>query len=173
MATLEQTTGYKNGKKLTQEMARILKGTPHDPSQPIPFTFYLYLPDKRTATACAKVLKTKDCETEVEQSAADDGQWLCLCHATCTLTDGTVSQLGDRLIQLAREYGGTFDGWEVDVYKIPGALADLMSLLAEMLQQTDSKKSSKKPAKKPLKKKSTKKQPQKAPAKKTKQTKKK
>ncbi len=129
MAKLEKTAGYKDGKALMREMAKSLKGNPYDTSQPIPFSFYLYVPDRKKAAKCGKVLKDDGCETEVDKSAANDGKWLCLCHATLTLSDGTVSKLGDRLVQLAKEHGGEFDGWEVNPYKNPGALADLMALL--------------------------------------------
>jgi hypothetical protein len=131
MAKLEKTSGYKDGKALAREMAKSLKGTPYDTSKPIPFSFYLYVPDRQRATKCARVLKADGHETEVDRSAADDGKWLCLCHATLTLSDGTASKLGDRLVQLANKHGGEFDGWEVNPYKNPGALADLMTLITD------------------------------------------
>ena len=139
MAKLEKTTGYKDGKALAREMAKSLKGTPYDPSKPIPFSFYLYVPDRQRAGRCAKVLKADGHETEVDKSAANDGKWLCLCHATLTLSDGTVSKLGDRLVQLAKEHEGEFDGWEVNPYKNPGALADLMTLIAEFQNKKKAK----------------------------------
>lgn len=131
MAKLEKTSGYKDGKVLAREMAKTLKGTPYDVSKPIPFSFYLYVPDRQRANKCAKVLKAEGCETEVDKSAADDGKWLCLCHATLTLTDGAVVKLGDCLVALAKEHEGQFDGWEVNPYKNVGALADLMTLIAD------------------------------------------
>jgi regulator of ribonuclease activity B len=132
MAKLEKTSGYKDGKALAREMARSLKGTPYDASKPIPFSFYLYVPNRQKATRCAKVLKADAHETEVDKSAASDGKWLCLCHATLTLSDGTVSKLGNRLVQLAKEHGGEFDGWEVNPYQSPGALTDLMALITDL-----------------------------------------
>jgi hypothetical protein len=131
MARLEKTSGYKDGKVLAREMAKTLKGTPYDVSKPIRFSFYLYVPDRQRANKCAKALKVNGCESEVDKSGADDGKWLCLCHATLTLSDGAIVKLGDHLVALAKEHGGEFDGWEVNPYENTGALADLMTLMAE------------------------------------------
>lgn len=136
MGKLEKTSGYKDGKALAREMAKSLKGTPYDVSQPIPFSFYLYVPDRQRANKCAKVLKANGCETEVDKSASDDGKWLCLCHATLTLSDGAAVKLGDHLVALAEEHGGEFDGWEVNPYENAGALADLMALMEEFQKKT-------------------------------------
>jgi hypothetical protein len=136
MAKLEKTSGYKDGKTLAREMAKSLKGTTYDVSKPIPFSFYLYVPDRKRANKCAKVLQADGCETEVNKSAGNDGKWLCLCHATLTLSDGAGVKLGDRLVALAKEHGGEFDGWEVNPYKNAGALADLMTLMAEFERKT-------------------------------------
>lgn len=136
MAKLQKTNGYKNGKGLEREMLKSLKGTPYDPSKPIAFSFYLYVPDQKTANHCAQVLTADGCETEVDESAAGDGKWLCLAHATLTLSEGPVAKLGDRLVALAKEHGGDFDGWEVNPYKNPGALTDLMALIEEFQKKT-------------------------------------
>lgn len=135
MAKLEKTDGYKNGKALEREMIQSLKGTPYDAAKPVPFSFYLYVPDRKSANACAKVLKAEGCETEVRTSAADDGKWLCLAHATLTLAEGGATKLGDRMVALAKEHAGEFDGWEVNPYKNPGAMIDLMALIGAFQKQ--------------------------------------
>lgn len=135
MAKLEKTSGYKDGKALAREMAKALKNTPYKITEPIPFSFYLYVPNRQSANQCAKVLKEEGCETEVDKSAAGDGKWLCLSHATLTLSDGAAVKLGDRLVELAGEHGGEFDGWEVNPYKNAEALADLMTLIADFQQE--------------------------------------
>ena len=144
MAKLEKTTGYRDGKTLAREMAKTLKGTLYDVSRPLPFSFYLYVPDKQRANKCARVLKSDGCETEVEKSAVDDGTWLCLCDAKLTISDGAVVKLGDRLVALAKEHEGEFDGWEVNPYKNAGALADLMTLIAEFQKKSKKAKKAKK-----------------------------
>jgi regulator of ribonuclease activity B len=129
---LETTNGYKNGKDLARQMAQVLKKSACDLSEPIPLSFYLYLPDRRSANACAKVLKADGHEVEVEKSASDDSRWLCLCHVTIKFSEKAITPLGDRLLGLAKEHKGEFDGWETNPYKSAQAFMDLMNLLAEV-----------------------------------------
>ena len=56
---------------MAREMAESLKGTPNEVSRPIPFSFYLHVPDRQRANKRAMVLKAGVCETKGETSAAD------------------------------------------------------------------------------------------------------
>jgi hypothetical protein len=123
---LEQTDGYQDGKQFAEEVINALEAATYDLSEPVPLSFFLYLPDEPTARRIGDALVAEGFEVDVDESAADDGNWLCWCDRTLVPTHDVLAPIGDRFLGLARDNNGEFDGWETDLYKVPGAMDDLL-----------------------------------------------
>jgi hypothetical protein len=101
-------------------------------AEPVALSFYLYLPTKKAAQACQPPLEAEGLEVEIDKSAANDREWLCLCHRTFKPAQKPLARIGDLCLDLARKQGGQFDGWETNPYANQEGLA---GLLEEMLKQ--------------------------------------
>lgn len=129
---LEKTAGYMNGTYFANEVIAGLKNAGIDRAKPVPLSFYLYLPNRKAAGICGPVLVKEGLEVEIDRSAANDGKWLCLCHATIEPTEKDLQRIGQTMINLAQKFGGEFDGWETNPYKMQGGIE---GLLGEMLKK--------------------------------------
>lgn len=112
---LEKTKGYTSSEHFASEVIASLEKTQWGVSKPVPLVFYLYLPTEEAARSCVEVIRSLGLEVEVNPSAADDGKWLCLCKAKFIPEKKRLTEIGDRLISLAKEKDGEFDGWETDI----------------------------------------------------------
>jgi hypothetical protein len=130
---LEQHDGYQNGQAFAEDVMKALQATPLDLTNPVPLSFFLYLPDEPTARRIGESLVTEGYEVDVDESASDDGRWLCWCDLSLIPTIELLMPIGDRFLSLAKDNKGEFDGWETNPYKIQGGLQDVMKQMAEKL----------------------------------------
>lgn len=130
---LEKTAGYRNGTDFAKEVIAGLRKVGHGTRKEIPLSFYLYLPNKKSAKACEPILTKEGLEVEVDKSAANDGNWLCLCHRTMKPSAKELERIGQRFIELAEKHEGQFDGWETNPFKIQGGYEDLLGELLKKL----------------------------------------
>lgn len=124
---LEKTAGYMNGTDFANEVIAGLKNAGIDRTKPVALSFHLYLPNRKAAGICGPVLVKEGLEVEIDRSAANDGQWLCLCHATIEPTQKDLQRIGQTMINLAQKFGGEFDGWETNPYKMKGGIEDMLA----------------------------------------------
>jgi hypothetical protein len=126
---LEKTEGYTTGSHFAKEVLGGLRKAGINLTEATALSFYLYLPTRKAARACEPLLVQEGLTVEIEKSAADDGQWLCLCHRTFVPTQKALKQIGDRMLSLAEMHAGRFDGWETNPY---ASMEGFMGLLEEM-----------------------------------------
>jgi hypothetical protein len=129
---LEKTAGYQTGNQFANEVLTGLKNAGIDTSKSIPLSFYLYLPNRKAAGACAPILVKEGMEVEVERSASDDGKWLCLCHQTMTPQKKDLERIGQTMLNLAQKFEGQLDGWETNPFKMDGGFD---AMLGELLKK--------------------------------------
>ena len=78
------------------------------------FNFYLYLETTSKAASCAAAARTEGFEVEVRRSETDGGKpWLCLASRRITPSVKRLTEVGALFLRLAEQYGGEFDGWEI------------------------------------------------------------
>jgi len=130
--SLEKTNGYGSGTQFAKEVLASLRNADVNVAEPLALSFYLYLPTKKAAQACQPVLESEGLEVEIDKSAANDREWLCLCHRTFKPAQRPLARIGDLCLDLAKKHGGQFDGWETNPYANQEGLA---GLLEEMLKQ--------------------------------------
>jgi hypothetical protein len=80
-----------------------------DPAEPREASHFLYLPAQGGAEAVAHALDADGWSTAVEQS---EGAWLVVATRVRRLTLARVRDTRRRLVALATEHGGIYDGWE-------------------------------------------------------------
>jgi hypothetical protein len=80
-----------------------------DPSEPRETRHFLYLPAESGAEAVARALGADGWATSVERS---EDAWLVVATRAHTLTAELVRETRVRLVALAVEHGGVYDGWE-------------------------------------------------------------
>ena len=137
---LEQHDGYNNGQEFAEDVMKVLQGTPLDLSKPVPLSFFLYLPDEATARRIGEELVAEGYEVDVDESAEEDGRWLCWSDLALVPTTEALEPIGARFLNLAKDNNGEFDGWETNPYKIEGGITDMLSQMAENLKkELDSK----------------------------------
>lgn len=110
---IEQTEGYTNGVHFAKEVIGALQRQGVDDKRELTFSLYLYLPSQEAADACATVIRSIGYACVVEESAIDDGSWLCFVTARLTPTQEKLEEIGALFLDLAASYSGNFDGWEV------------------------------------------------------------
>jgi len=133
---LEQHDGYKDGRDFAEDAMKALENTPLDLSNPVPLSFFLYLPDQDSAKRIGEQLVSEGYEIEdIDESAEEDGRWLCWSHLSVVPTLDSLEPIGAKFLKLAEDYGGEFDGWETNPYKMQGGLQDMMAQMLEHLKQ--------------------------------------
>ncbi len=136
---LKQHDGYKNGQAFAEDVMNALQATSIDLTKPVPLSFFLYLPDEPMARRIGEILVSEGFEVEVDESASEDGQWLCWCDLSLIPTIELLSPIGDRFLSLAKDNNGEFDGWETNPYKVQGGLLDMMKQMADKLDLSKEK----------------------------------
>jgi len=77
---------------------------------------YLYFPRQQAAILAAGVLRDRGFATE-ERLGADSINWLVLARHEIVLSEETIAGVRHVMEDLARQHGGEYDGWEVEVTK--------------------------------------------------------
>ena len=72
-----------------------------------------------------------------EMFSSDDEEeefrWLCLASAQMEPSQERFKEIGDKMIELARQYEGDFDGWEVNPDSIEQALEEMFGSIIDQL----------------------------------------
>jgi hypothetical protein len=111
---IEETSGYASGKQFSQEVIETLQAQEIDLDDQQTFALYLYVPTEAQALECQTKIEAQGYECDVEESAAENGNWLCYITTPSIFpTELTLEPLGTLLIELAALTGGDFDGWEI------------------------------------------------------------
>ena len=134
---LEECDGFRSGKHFAGEVMKALEGSSLDCSEEIPLSFFLYLPSESSAREAGAIIAREGFEVEVDESADEDGRWLCWCDLSMVPNYEKLEQYGDMFLGLAETYNGEFDGWETNPYKIPGGVLDMLKQVKEILGKED------------------------------------
>lgn len=111
---IETTAGYNCGKQFAQEVKATILAHEMSLDEPQEFALYLYLPTQALALDCQTQIQREGYDCEVEESAADDDEWLCYITTPSILpTSSALETLGTLVIGLASSKNGNFDGWEI------------------------------------------------------------
>lgn len=113
---LEENHGYENGDAFAADVIKVLKTTPLNLTKPVPLSFFLYIPNEITARKASSELVECGFEVDVEESAQNDGNWLCWCDKLVDISFESLKEIGNKFLALAETYNGEFDGWETNRY---------------------------------------------------------
>jgi hypothetical protein len=96
-----------------------LAGMGEDLTRPREVVHYLYFPSAEAAKTVAGALREDGFKAE-PQLAAHAGEnppnpWVVLATGRCVVNEQSLTQLRDRLSELAEAMGGEYDGWETAV----------------------------------------------------------
>lgn len=86
-----------------------------DLTQPTEVNSYLYLPTEGHAQSAAQILRKEGYSTDVRPPLEGYTTWLCLATRQMVPRRDDIAAMSDRLGDIAREFGGEFDGWEAAV----------------------------------------------------------
>lgn len=92
---------------------------------------YAYFPDEPSAQRYASALRTERFTVRVEPSAnpSPGGEICVIANRDDPATPEAIMPITSRLLALAKEHGGVYDGWEAQLIRKRGGLAGLMSRL--------------------------------------------
>ena len=94
-------------------IAQIVKLKPNL-SKPCPIRFFLYFPSEISAINSATELRDKEFTVEVVSSIGKF-KWLCLATREMFPEVTTLTTLRCSIVDLAKKYGGEYDGWEAEL----------------------------------------------------------
>lgn len=107
-----------------QEVLRSLATAGSDLSRPHPIDFYFYFPRREWATAAARVLAQEGFLVAIRGPRIPwwkrpfvRAPHKVEAHKSVVPTEDTIFALTDRLNALAKEHGGTYEGWEAPVLR--------------------------------------------------------
>jgi Regulator of ribonuclease activity B len=83
-----------------------------DPAEPRETRHYLYFAAPARAENVASTLRADGWSASIEES---EGAWLLVARHVAAVTSAAVRETRVRLVQLASEQGGFYDGWEAPV----------------------------------------------------------
>ena len=87
-----------------------------DLSKPTEVNFYLYFKDRPAADSAAAHAGAGPLVATVRRGA-DASSWLCLVSGQMVPDEAAIHSTAVRLLALARQYGGEYDGWEAAITK--------------------------------------------------------
>ena len=93
-----------------------LKKAGSDLSKPHPIEFFLYFPTEDSASEASKDIKAEVDEMKVGPSA-DKKNWLCFATKRMVPDHDELVRLRKRFTEIAKKYGGEYDGWGTEVVK--------------------------------------------------------
>jgi len=104
-------------------------GDPLTPARDV--RHYAYFPDEPSAQRYAKILRAERFTLSVEPSAKPEhGAAVCvIANRDDPATPEAIMPITSRLLALAKEHGGTYDGWEAKLMKRRGGLAGIVARL--------------------------------------------
>ncbi len=121
---MEQQPDFKEN--MGAEICSTLEGVGFDLGNTHTLQYYFYFPQKEQAEKLSTLLVAEGLSCEVDQSAGDKRDWLCLAKHETRIDSGALTALGKHFAALATELGGEFDGWE----RAPGSDEKLPPALA-------------------------------------------
>jgi regulator of RNase E activity RraB len=99
-----------------QQVLAELRKAGSDFSKPTEVNYYLYFHDKSAAESAAVFAGAGPLVATVRR-AADDSAWLCYVSGTMIPSEAAIHAHTVRLVEIARKYGGEYDGWEAALAK--------------------------------------------------------
>lgn len=101
-----------------QVLAELLKAGA-DLSKATEVNYYLYFQEQHAADSAAAHAGSGPLTATVRR-AGDDSAWLCLVSGQMVPTEAAIHAHTLRLVDLAKAYGGEYDGWEAAVTRREG-----------------------------------------------------
>lgn len=120
-----------SGEEFCTEVLSTLKTAGVDVAKADDFNFYLYLDTEKQASACAEPLRAAGVAVKVDRSA-DGAGWLCLGSRNMVPTAENLTRIGAQFLELAAQYDGQFDGWEIQPKPMKIDQSSLQELLAKL-----------------------------------------
>lgn len=87
-----------------------------DLSKPTEVNFYLYFKERRAADNAAAHAAADPLIATV-RPGRDTSSWLCLVSGQMVPDEAAIHAMAVRLLDLAKQYGGEYDGWEAAITK--------------------------------------------------------
>jgi hypothetical protein len=87
-----------------------------DLSKATEVNFYLYFKERLAADSAAAHASSGPLTATVRRGA-DGSSWLCLVTGQMVPDESTIHSTALRLLDLAKQYGGDYDGWEAAIAK--------------------------------------------------------
>lgn len=94
-----------------QQVLAELRKAGGDLAKPTEVNYYLYFHDKRAADTAAAHAGAGPLVATVRR-AVDTSAWLCFVSGTMIPSEAAIHAHTVRLVEIARQYGGEYDGWE-------------------------------------------------------------
>jgi regulator of ribonuclease activity B len=99
-----------------QQVLAELKKAGGDLSKPTEVNYYLYFQNKSAAESASALAGAGPLVATVRR-AANDSAWLCYVSGTMIPSEAAIHAHTVRLVEIARKYGGEYDGWEAALAK--------------------------------------------------------
>lgn len=158
-----ESPDYFSGEQFADEIMNALRESDVDMTESQDFEFYLYLQTENDARACvaevalmgleARAVDPADMENEDEDDEEDipeelkdaideifaeedeepETRWLCLASAQMEPSHEQFRAIGDKFLELARQYEGDFEGWELNPDSLEQALEQMFGSIMDQL----------------------------------------
>ena len=99
-----------------QQVLAELRKAGGDLSKATEVNYYLYFHDRNAADSAAAHAGAGPLVATVRR-AGDDSAWLCFVSGTMVPSEAAIRAHTVRLVEIARKYGGEYDGWEAALRK--------------------------------------------------------